>query len=93
MATHSSVLAEKSLVDRGAWRATVHQVAESRTRLQQVTDCGPPGSSVRGISQARTLEWVAVSSSRGPPDPRVKPASPTLAEDSLPLSPLGSPRF
>ena len=25
----------------------------------------PPGSSVLGISQARTLEWVAISSSRG----------------------------
>ena len=28
-------------------------------------DCSPPGSSVRGILQARTLEWVAISSSRG----------------------------
>ena len=28
-------------------------------------DCSPPGSSVHGISQARILEWVAVSSSRG----------------------------
>ena len=24
-------------------------------------DCNPPGSSVHGISQARTLEWVAIS--------------------------------
>ena len=24
-------------------------------------DCGPPGSSVHGILQARTLEWVAIS--------------------------------
>ena len=29
------------------------------------TDCSPPGSSVRGISQAGILEWVAISSSRG----------------------------
>ena len=28
-------------------------------------DCSPPGSSVHGILQARTLEWVAVPSSRG----------------------------
>ena len=28
-------------------------------------DCRPPGSSVHGISQARILEWVAISSSRG----------------------------
>ena len=29
-------------------------------------DCGPPGSSVHGISQAKILEWVAISSSRAP---------------------------
>ena len=29
MATHSSVLAEKNPMDRGAWRATVHGIAES----------------------------------------------------------------
>ena len=28
-------------------------------------DCSLPGSSVHGISWARTLEWVAISSSRG----------------------------
>ena len=28
-------------------------------------DCSPPGSSVHGISQARTLEWVVMPSSRG----------------------------
>ena len=28
-------------------------------------DCSPPGSSVHGISQARTLEWLAISFSRG----------------------------
>jgi len=27
--------------------------------------CSPPGSSIHGISQARILEWVAVSFSRG----------------------------
>ena len=30
----------------------------------------PPGSSVHGILQARTLEWVATPSSRGPSQPR-----------------------
>ena len=33
-------------------------------------DCSPPGSSVHGISQARTLEWVAMSSSGGSSPPR-----------------------
>ena len=30
----------------------------------------PPGSSVHGVSQARTLQWVAISSSREPSPPR-----------------------
>ena len=33
-------------------------------------DCSLPGSSVHGIFQARILEWVAVSFSRGPSWPR-----------------------
>ena len=33
-------------------------------------DCRLPGSSVYGIFQARTLEWVAISLSRGPSRPR-----------------------
>ena len=33
-------------------------------------DCSPAGSAVRGISQARTLEQVAISSSRGSSRPR-----------------------
>ena len=31
MATHSSILAWRIPVDRGAWRATVHRVTQSRT--------------------------------------------------------------
>ena len=33
-------------------------------------DCSPPGSSVPGILQARILEWVVISSSRGHSWPR-----------------------
>ena len=32
-------------------------------------DCSPPDSSVHGISQARILEWVAISFSRDLPSP------------------------
>ena len=50
-------------------------------------DCRLPGSSVHGISQARILEWVAVSISGGLPDPRMEPTSPALAgEFFIPLS-------
>ena len=31
----------------------------------QPVDCSPPISSVRGISQARILQWVAISFSKG----------------------------
>ena len=33
-------------------------------------DCSPPGSFVRGISQAGVLEWVAISVSKGSSRPR-----------------------
>ena len=36
-------------------------VIQSCLTLCDLVDCSPPGSSVRGILQARTLEWVAIS--------------------------------
>ena len=42
-------------------------------------DCGLPGSSVHGISQARILEWVVISSSKDLPNPGTEPASPVFA--------------
>ena len=33
-------------------------------------DCSPPGSSVHGMLQARILDWVAISSSRGSSEPK-----------------------
>ena len=92
------------VMDREAWRAAVHGVTKSRTRLSywaelnwiearqgptmpfitstadiqrkvlvaqscptlcNPTDCSPPGSSVHGILQARILEGVAISFSKG----------------------------
>ena len=38
--------------------------------LCDLMDCSPPGSSVHGIFQARILEWVVVSYSRGSSLPR-----------------------
>ena len=40
-------------------------VAQSYLTLCSAVSCSLPGSSVRGISQARILEWIAVSFSRG----------------------------
>jgi len=40
------------------------EVAESCPTLSDPMDCGPPGSSVHGIFQARVLEWGAIAFSR-----------------------------
>ena len=45
-------------------------VIKSCTTLCDPMDCSPPGSSVHGIFQARILEWVAISFSRGFSQPR-----------------------
>ena len=46
---------------------------------------------VHGIFQERILEWVAISFSRDLLNPGIKPTSPALKADSLPLSHWGSP--
>ena len=53
----------------------LHEGHRTRAELLPLTlcnplDCSPPGSSVHGIFQARTLEWDAISSSRGSYRPR-----------------------
>ena len=40
-------------------------VAQECPTLYDPMDCSPPGSSVHEILQARILEWVAISFSRG----------------------------
>ena len=53
--------------------------------------CSPPGSSVHGILQARILEWVAISSSKGSSQPRDRNCVSCLQAASLPLSQQGRP--
>ena len=45
-------------------------VPQSCLTLCEPMDCSLPGSPVHGILQARTLEWVAIFSSRGSSPPR-----------------------
>ena len=45
-----------------------------------------------GILQARILEWVAMPSSRGLPNPELEPRSPVLQTDSLLPKPPGKPK-
>ena len=42
-------------------------------------DCSPPGSSVHEISQARILEWIAISYSKGFFEPRDQTPVPCFA--------------
>ena len=65
-------------------------VAKLCLTLRDLMDSGPPGSSDHGISQARILEWVAISFSRKSSWHR-ESVSPAWQKDSLQLSHLGSP--
>ena len=49
--------------------------AESCLTLCDPVDCSSPGSSDHGILQARIMEWVAISFSRGSCQPRVQALS------------------
>ena len=63
---------------------SVNMCLLSHLTLCNPMDCSPPDSSVHGILQARTLEWVAMPSSRGSSQPRDQTRSPSLLADSLP---------
>ena len=60
---------------------SMHLVAQSCLTPGDPIDCSPPGSSVHGILQARTLEWVAISSSRDLPNPGIEPTFPAFQAD------------
>ena len=64
----------------------------SHVRLCDLIDDSPPGSPVPGILQARTLEWVAISSSNAwkvKSESEVAQSCPTL-HDPVDCSPPGS---
>ena len=56
-------------------------------------DCNLQGSSVRGIPQARILEWISLPSSRGSSRPRGWTCGSCTGGDSLLLSLRGSPSY
>ena len=53
-----------------------HLVAKSCPTLCDPVNCSLTSSSVHGISQARILEWVAITYSRGSSQPRDRTCSP-----------------
>ena len=50
------------------------EVAQLCPTLSNPMDCSLPGSSVRGIFQARVLEWGAIAFSNSPPKMSLSPA-------------------
>ena len=52
------------------WSEIWSEIAQSCPTLFNPMDSSLPGSSVHGIFQARVLEWVAISFSRGSSQPR-----------------------
>ena len=59
-------------------------------------DYTPPGSSVRGILQARILEWVACHTPGDLPNPEIEPTSfvsPALADRFLTTRPTWEAPF
>ena len=74
------------------------KLLQSYPTLCDPMDCSPPGSSVHGILQARTLEWVAMPSSRGSSQPRDRMQISSAScvgrrVHSLPLAPPGKPNW
>ena len=65
----------------GRVKVIVNVCAQSlgRIPLCDPIDCSSPGSSVHGIFQIGLLQWVAISYSKGLPDPGIKPESPLFA--------------
>ena len=73
-------------------RACVRNCFICLTLCDPMGSC-PPGSSEHGILQAGTLEWVAISSSRGSSQPRDRPCISCTGRWVLSAEPLGKPKY
>ena len=69
----------------------VCSVASVMSNTCNPMDCSPPGYSVYGILQARRLEWVAISLSRGSSRPRDRTQVSGIAGRFFTAEPLGKP--
>ena len=69
------------------------EITQSCPTLCDPMDCSLSGSSIHGIFQARVLEWIAISFSRGSSRPRNRTRSPALQADALPSEPPGKPHY
>ena len=66
------------------------KVAQSCPTLCDPMDCSLSGSSIHGIFQARVLEWIAISFSRGSSQPRNRTRVSRIVADALLSEPPGT---
>ena len=64
----------------------------SRVRCCDLVDCSAPGLLVHGISQARMLQWIAVSFSRGSSQPRDRTRIFCIGKHFFTSESLGKPK-
>ena len=65
-------------------------VAQSCLAVSHPVDCSPPDSSIHGVLQVRTLEWVAIFFYRGSSRPRDQTRISHIAGSLYHLSHQGS---
>ena len=68
--TNELIYQYKAEIHPGTWKinltvAVLCSGTQACPILCDPMDCGPPGSSSHGVLQARIMEWVAISFSRG----------------------------
>ena len=68
-----------------------HRFYLSQVQLCNSGDHSLPGSSVRGVSEARILEWVVISFSKGSSGPRDQTCISSLADRFFTTEPRGKP--
>ena len=84
-----AAITEYYQLDTRKWSEVL--VAQSCLTLCDPMNCSLLGSSVHGTLQARILEWVAISFSRGSSQPRDQTQVSCIVADSLPSEPPGKP--
>ena len=87
--TYSSLIIKIKAAHADTITTCVCTVAQSCLTLCDLMDCSPSGSPVHGIFQARILEWVVISFSRGSSWPRDQTMSPALANRFFTIAPPG----
>ena len=78
----------------GEWDRVIFllsEVAQSCLTLCDPMDCSLSGSSIHGIFQARVLEWIAISFSRGSSQPRNRTPVFRIAGRRFTSEPPGNP--